>query len=382
MTITPHQLDIKGSYIQDAYMALEEELMNMLIKRLNAKTITELTEDNVFQWQLEKLQQLGMMNLKTVAELVEQTSKITQQQLYDLIVKSGYQVGMEANKEFANLMNQNAKPWTNLDQLLKRYFDSQWLGLENHINQTLISTNYQINWIAKAYEQVLNDTVAKVITGFQTPDKAFRNSIYEMVERGITSSFVDKGGHEWSLERYVRTVIKSSTHRVYNDLRIERGHEYGLVTALMSSHVAAREACSHIQGGWVLTVRTEDAPSKYQHIKSIYDFGYGKPNGTQGINCSHILYAADPEINKNNIPKPPSPQEAQRNAEIVAKQRRLEVAVRNAKKALNAAKALGNKEDVSHFESLIRKRQGVLRQFIKDNDSLLHRDYSREAVYS
>lgn len=382
MTITPRQLDIKGSYIQDAYMALEDELMQMLIKRLNAKTATELTVDTVFQWQIEKMQQLGMINLKTIAELAEKTSKVTRQQLKDLIVKDGYQIGKEADREFANLMNTEIKPWSNLDQLLNQYFDSQWLDLDNHINQTLLSTNYQVNWVAKGYQQVLNDTVAKVLTGFQSPKKAFRSSIYELVDRGIMSTFIDQGGHEWSIERYVRMVIKSSTHRVYNDLRIERGHDYGIVTALMSSHAAARKACSHIQGGWVLTVRTSDAPPEYQHIKSIYDFGYGKPDGTQGINCSHRLYSAVPGINKNNIPQPPSPHEAQKNAEIVAKQRRIETSIRNAKKSKKAAEALSEEKDVTHFNQVVRQRQEALRQLINDNKELLHRDYSREAVYS
>ena len=380
MVITPRQLDIKGAYIQDAYMALESELIEMLIKRLNAKTTFELSTDNVFQWQLEKMQQLGMMNMDDIATITEKTTSVVKEQLKDMIVKAGYEIGIEANEEFANLMNTEVKPWTNLDQILNGYFDSQWLDLDNHVNQTLISTNYN-NPLAKMYQQTLNDTVAKVITGFQTPEKAFRSAIYEMVDKGIASEFVDKGGNIWSIERYVRTVIKATTQRVFNDLRLERSKEYGIVTALVSTHAAARDACSHIQGGWVLTVRTEDAPPEFQHIKSIYDYGYGKPEGTRGIHCRHRFYPAVPGINKNNMPEPPSPHEAQANAEIVAKQRRLEVSIRKAKQSLKAAETLGAKEDVAHFGQLVRNRQGALRQLIKDNEKLLTRDYSREFVH-
>ncbi len=380
MAITPRQLDIKGAYIQDAYMALESELIEMLIKRLNAKTTFELSTDNVFQWQLEKMQQLGMMNMDDIATITEKTTSVVEEQLKDMIIKAGYEIGIEANEEFANLMNAEVKPWTNLDQILNGYFDSQWLDLDNHVNQTLISTNYN-NPLAKMYQQTLNDTVAKVITGFQTPEKAFRSAIYEMVDKGIASEFVDKGGNVWSIERYVRTVIKATTQRVFNDLRLERSKEYGIVTALVSTHAAARDACSHIQGGWVLTVRTEDAPPEFQHIKSIYDYGYGKPEGTRGIHCRHRFYPAVPGINKNNMPEPPSPQEAQANAEVVAKQRRLEVSIRKAKQSLKAAETLGAKEDVAHFGQLVRNRQGALRQLIKDNEKLLTRDYSREFVH-
>ncbi len=380
MAITPRQLDIKGAYIQDAYSALESEIMQMLIKSLKTKTSVELDGDTVFQWQLEKMNQLGMMNMDKISELAEQAATVSRKQLEEMVLKDGYEIGTAANRAFANLMNVDEKPWTNLDQILNGYLDSQWLDLDNHVNQTLISTNYN-SPIAKSYQQVLNDTAAKVITGFQTPDKAFRSSIYAMVDKGLETDFIDKGGNPWSVERYVRTVIKATTQRVFNDLRLERSKEYGIVTALMSTHAAAREMCSHIQGGWVLMVRTEEAPAELQYIKSIYDYGYGTPNGTRGINCSHRFYPAVPGINTNNMPEPPSPEQAQANAEIVAKQRRMELAVRKAKQSLKAAETLGNKNDIAHFNQVIRKRQGALRKLISDNEGLLHRDYSREFVH-
>ena len=380
MAITPRQLDIKGAYIQDAYSALESELMQMLIKNLKAKTSVELDGDTVFQWQLEKMNQLGMMSMDTVAKITDQVAAVSRKQLEEMILRDGYQIGVEANQEFANLMNVEVKPWTNLDQILNGYLDSQWLDLDNHVNQTLISTNYN-NPLAKMYQQTLNDTVAKVVTGFQTPDKAFKSAVYAMVDKGLETDFIDKGGNPWTVERYVRTVIKSTTQRVFNDLRLERSKEYGIVTALMSTRAAAREQCSHIQGGWVLMVPTAEAPEELQYIKSIYDYGYGTPSGTRGINCGHRFYPAVPGINTNNMPEPPTPQEAQANAEIVAKQRRMEVSIRKAKQSLKAAETLGDKGGIERFNQLIRKRQGALRKLISDNESLLHRDYSREFVH-
>ena len=85
---------------------------------------------------------------------------------------------------------------------------------------------------------------------------------------------------------------------------------------------------------------------------------------------------------QTGIPEPLPPQQAQENAKVVAKQRRMEVVVRNAKKQLNAAKALDDKEGTKHFSQLVRRRQGALRQLIDDNSELLHRDYSREFVGS
>lgn len=382
MPITPRQLDIKGALIQDAYEALEEEIMKQLIDRLNSKTVSELSEDTVFQWQIEKLQQLGLLDMQTIEELVKETSAYSKKILQEIILDDGYEIGQEANQEFANLMDTDVKSWSNLDAILNQYFDSQWLDFDNHVNQTLITTNFGDSWIAKSYQQVLNDTVAKVVGGLVTPDKAFRTAIYDLVDQGITSGFKDKAGREWSLERYVRSVITATKNHVYNDLRLSRSKDYGIVTALMSSKAAAREACALIQGGWVLTVPKAQAPDEFRQYPSIYDFGYGTAGGTQGIHCHHRLYPGIPGITKNNMPKPPTAEQAKQNAEIVAKQRRLEASIRQAKKHLNASKAMGDDENAEHFSKLIRQRQSALRQFISDNSSLLHRDYSREQVYS
>ena len=79
---------------------------------------------------------------------------------------------------------------------------------------------------------------------------------------------------------------------------------------------------------------------------------------------------------------PVSPEVAQQNAKIIAKQRRLERSIRMAKKTLKASEWIGYQEDIEHFKSIVRARQAVLRQFIEDNKTLLHRSYDREQVYS
>src|SRR5699024_1256367 len=104
------------------------------------------------------------------------------------------------------------------------------------------------------------------------------------------------------------------------------------------------------------------------------------PAGTNGINCNHRFYSMLP-MKETGIPKPPTVKEAEANAKTVAKQRQMEVAIRKAKKQLNAAEILDDKEDVDNFKTLIRKRQGALRQLINDND-ILHRERGREQVYS
>lgn len=382
MAITPNQLDIEASYIQDAYMAMEDEIMRMLVKHLKMPTRMPLNEDNAFHWKIEKMHQLNLLNQQSLQQLVNETSQYSYDQLRKIIVDMGFEVISDLDKNLSQQTGKEPPSRTEIDNVMESYLNQQWRDLDNHVNQTLIDTNYPNNPLAKMYQQVLNDTVAKIIGGTKTPQQALRESIYAMVEKGVMATFVDKSGREWSLERYVRMVLKTTTHRVYQDLRLKRGLEHGVVTALMSSHMAARPHCAHIQGGWVLLVHKEDAPEELRHISSIYDYGYGEPDGTQGINCRHRLYIQiyDPDLDIHM--KQYDPKQAIDNADLVAKQRRMEVAIRRAKRQLNAATTMNNKEGVLHFKQLVRRRQAALRTFINEHDQLLRRDYSREQVYS
>jgi len=382
MAITPNQLDIEASYIQDAYMSMEDEIMRMLVKHLKMPTRMPLNEDNAFHWKIEKMHQLNLLNQQSLQQLVNETSQYSYDQLRKIIVDMGFEVISDLDKNLSQQTGKEPPSRTEIDNVMESYLNQQWRDLDNHVNQTLIDTNYPNNPLAKMYQQVLNDTVAKIIGGTKTLQQALRESIYAMVEKGVMTTFVDKSGREWSLERYVRMVLKTTTHRVYQDLRLKRGLEHGIVTALMSSHMAARPHCAHIQGGWVLLVRKEDVPEGLRHISSIYDHGYGEPDGTQGINCRHRLYIQiyDPDLDIHM--KQYNPKQAIDNADLVAKQRRMEVAIRRAKRQLNAATTMDNKEDVLHFKQLVRRRQAALRTFINEHDQLLRRDYSREQVYS
>lgn len=84
-------------------------------------------------------------------------------------------------------------------------------------------------------------------------------------------------------------MIRTTTARTYNDLRIQSMKDFDSVLATMSSHPASRPACAPIQGKIVNIVPRES--SRYDpEYPSIYDHGYGKPSGCFGINCGHKLY--------------------------------------------------------------------------------------------
>ena len=98
----------------------------------------------------------------------------------------------------------------------------------------------------RAYQAILKQSNPRIQTGLKTHEKAVRDNVYKMVDMGIKSGFVDKAGREWSMEAYSRTVIQSTSHRTFNDLRLKRMEDFDCVTALMSSpSSSSRSLCAN-----------------------------------------------------------------------------------------------------------------------------------------
>lgn len=370
------QLDIYSSQIQRVYLALEDEIIKMLIKRLNSKGL-DGDSFNVYSWHLDRLNQLGALNGET-AKLVSKATKISKPLIEKMIKESGYDIAEAASKTLSNGLGVDKKPVSsNVDMILRNMLKQTFLDLDNYVNQTLITTNTGQGVVSKAYQSILENMVADVTTGTTTAKKALNNAMYKLVDSGLKSGLIDKGGHHWSIEAYTRTVLDSTKYRVMNETRMEQAHEYDVHTFVMSSHAASRAACAPIQGKVVNDVPTSS--SKYdKRYPSIYNYGYGEPAGCFGINCHHMKYPFIPGVNTNHQEQY-DPIEAQENGKIQQKQRQLERAIRNSKRKLNTANELGDREGAERFKLLIRKQQGALRQFIGDNE-FLHRDYSREKV--
>src|SRR5699024_2677738 len=97
---------------------------------------------------------------------------------------------------------------------------------------------------------------------------------------------------------------------------------------------------------------------------SIYEFGYGKPDGIRGMNCRHDLSVFVPDVSELNV-DPPAPADAREREEHTQKQRYYERSIRKKKRALAAAEATGNEQTVDKYKKQISAYQAKLREHIK-----------------
>lgn len=372
-----------GQKIINAYSTLQEQIFEVIINTLKEGDYKHVDKEDVVLWQAEQLQKLGRLNLQAI-KLMAETDGLSQTAIEDFIKFHGLQIKQEIDSELQHATGSPIPSSDEITRLMKGIVDQTWTDLQNNVNETLITRNYSNNSaITQTYRRILTESTAATISGLLTHEDAVNSAIYRAVDRGLPTKLVDKAGHNWSLDGYIAMVINTAVNRTYNSIRLQRMKDFDIHLAVMSSHPNSRPACAYIQGH-VVNLVPLDSPDFNPHYDSIYNHDYGKPSGTLGINCRHILFPYEPGVNENHQPQY-DPEETIKNGKLVQQQRARERAIRDAKRRLKAAEKLGDENKINQAKTLIRARQAKLREFIKETNAgkeipILVRDYTREKV--
>lgn len=362
------QYELSSLEVGDIYEQMQVELFENLIRRLKERGPVDL-EENPYAWQLQKLSEMNMLNEENL-KIIAKRSGIADDLLRKVVENEGLSIYEDT---FARYGKKPKGLQSNLVHESLSALSSQAIGeLHNMINSTLPES------VQVVFRDIVQKTVAQVAAGISTPQKAIAESVLKWTERGFTG-FVDAGGKHWRADVYARAVVKSTTRRTYNEMRTRSAKEAGITTFRYSRKSSAREMCAYIQGQIV----TYGPAFEQDGIKvySLADYGYGKAGGCLGVHCGHHLTPFVIGVNTFDADNIPDPEESMANAELEAKQRGLERAVRKAKERLHYANQLEDAEEIQKAKMRVKKAQGKVRQFVEDNQDVLHRDYSREKFY-
>lgn len=373
-----------ADYINSLYSGLEDSIFKLIINSLKDGDYQHVDQSDVVMWQAQQLQKIGRLNQDAV-KLMAQVDGLSEDAVKDLIKFHGMQIINEVDGQLERTTKQSQPLSADVTNKLDALADQTWTDLQNNVNESLVTRNYQQSAITKAYRQILTESTMATVSGATSHEDAVKHALYKVVDQGLPTRLVDKAGHNWSIDGYTRMVTTTTVNRTYNDLRLQRMKDFDMHLALMSSHPNSRPACAWIQGHVVNLVppESDDYDPKYD---SIYNHDYGKPSGTLGINCRHILFPYVPGMNTNHQPQC-DPKEAIKNGKLVQGQRARERAIRDAKKRLKVAEELGDTEMVSRTKTLIKARQAKLRDYIKETNAghkvpILTREYDREKIVS
>ncbi len=367
--------------VADQYVILQQEIFGMLIDAIKGvrPRLTDLKAEEMVEWRIKALAQMGALTKQVVDYIIKTTPEL-KKAVNDVIKKDGLKVSQSFNRDLAKLLNQPVKPVsTETIQVLDSYAAQTWKSLDNNVNQSLLSTNVGKNPALRVYQDILNKSTLAITTGLKTPQEAIFDTIDDWVKTGLPTTLIDKGGHKWSLEGYTRTVITTTALRTYNDVRMQSLKDYNQTLAIMTSHPAARPACAPIQGKVVNTV-DHGHPQFNPKYPTIYDYGYGTPAGTLGINCMHQLYPYVEGVTINRQ-QHYDEQEAIENGQKQQLQRYYERQVRKWKQRKEAAERIGNTNLAAKCSSAIRGYQAKIRKIVSEND-FLTRQYDRESTWT
>lgn len=372
--LNDEQLMLDASQVADIYHQLTLDLFDQVIDRIKERGSASL-DDNPYIWQLEKMNEMGLLNEDNL-KLISDRSSIAEEQLRYVIQNEGYKIYKDTKQQLLEVTGGGGFAGNSIIQTNLAAYVNQAMGdIDNLINTTLPMS------VRKVYQSIVQESVAKVVTGLTTSEKAISDTVMKWAKKGFYG-FTDSQGKRWRADTYARQVIKSTAWRVYREVRMAPAEELGIDTYYYSKKSTAREMCAPLQHQIVTTgvARTE----KGERILALSDYGYGYAGGCQGINCTHEMTPYIPGANyKPDLPdelRDLTPEQAIENANVQAKQRALERSIRQSKEFLHVAEKLGDSELIDKYKSKVRIQQGAMRDYLKQHP-FLHRDYAREKYY-
>lgn len=366
--LNDQQLMLMADNVSDIYRQLCNDLFDNVVERLHDRG-TYYLDQQPYLWQLEKMADVGMLNNYNI-KLIAEYSGIAEKQIRYIIENEGYQVYKDTHAQ----LNSNAYNYKVMKDLIS-YSNQAIHDVHNLINTTLPKS------VQATYKDIIETTVAKVITGMATPQKALDETIMKFQERGFYG-YTDRAGRRQRADAYARTVIKTTARRTFNEMRMRPAQELGIDTFYYSIKAAAREMCAPLQNQIVTTgrARTEEGVK----IFALDDYGYGKPGGCQGINCGHTMTPFIPGVNYmpdiDDDLKNLTEEQAIENANVQSKQRAMERTIRVSKERLHVAETMHNEELTAKYKTRLTEQRRALKSYV-DKYPFLYRDRERERYY-
>lgn len=368
------QLLLQASNVADIYHQLALDLFDNVVERVTERGTVYL-DKQPYIWQLEKMQQMHLLNEENL-KLISKYSGVAEEQIRYIVENEGLKLYTDTKQQLMEDLGRGSAGNSNHIQEILADYASQAVGdIHNLINTTLPKA------VIGAYQGIVEQSVARVVTGLSTADKAISDTVMKWQEKGF-QGFKDSAGRNWKIDNYARTVIKTTTYRTYREMRTRPAEELGIDTFYFSKKASARKSCAPLQHHIVTTghARTEHG----EHILALSDYGYGRPEGCLGINCGHMLTPFIPGANyKPDLGEDVAevtPEQAEENANAEAKQRALERSIRANKEKLHVAEKLGDKELIDKYKSKIGTQNAALKDYI-DKHPFLKRDEAREKLF-
>lgn len=369
-------IDSLSQPIINIYSQIELDLIKEIARRF------DLNDEigGTMEWQLKKLDELGVLNADTVKVIASYSEK-SEQEILNMLKKT--QLANINMTELEEAYRQGSITVDPMNIKTNSAFDEVLTLSYKELDKTyrLIQTK-ALESAKQAYMNVINRAYIEVATGTYDYQTAIKRAVKQMAQNGIGGATYQRNGKtvQYSLEGTVRRDTLTAVNKLANKSSETLCEELGAEYVEISSHLGARtHPTNHIanHAGWQGKVfKIDGSDEKYSNLKE----STGYPDdilGLGGVNCRHRMFPFFPGISTPN-PIRFSEKENRRVYELTQKQRAMERRMRQLKKEQAAAKAIGDTETAAKLKTKISEQSNKIDEFCKKNG--LKRDFSRELV--
>lgn len=346
--------------ITQLYMASENRLLAMIVKRLKSAT----GNFDIEKWDIKKLSDLGGLNRQAYNEIAK-TSKKAKKLLGEVL--------HEVSKRSLELDGVDATETQGVLQAVKG-LQAQANNHLNIVNTTMLagvqdSFGEIVARLDNERNIILNNSAMDLVTGQVSFRDAVASSVKQLSDAGI-NAYVDKAGRSWSPEGYVSMDLRTTSAQTARQVVEEQGRDYGLDVILVSSHAGARPKCAPYQGrcfsmsGRYGTIK--DANGKEWEFEPIQNTSYGEPDGLFGINCGHSFRYIEEGAFFNRERTLDTKEEKERNERQYAQsqeQRSIEREIRSWKREAELQSLSGSTKEAETASGRVRQLENEYKSF-------------------
>ena len=365
----------------EVYSAVTDQILINLARHF--KVIKELPVGGAFQYQIEKLAEMGQVNRETEQIILTMLGDADDalQELLEASIRDGLKNVEKPLREASERGLLHGKGFLPPEVAPRQmqafmYFYNQSADKLNLVNTVMLDSTQQayqatvadIVTRMSATQDILNVATGEVVSGVSTLNEVVKSSVNKMIENGITG-FVDHGNHHWSPEAYVTMDVRTTMANTAREAVFERMEDYGDDLYQVSHHDGARPLCYPWQGKVISrddrSGETEDDEGNTIRVYAQSETSYGEPAGLFGINCGHYPIPFIPRFSRI---RPPDQNKEQndREYEESQKQRELEREFRYAKRDLAVAKAREDETEIKSAKLKVTNARTRLNEFCEE----------------
>lgn len=380
--ITPEYLEYALDILQ-VHKELQESIIRDIVRRMlkHPERLTDTAE-----WQIEKVQQSGILYNELVRELSRATGRLESEiraafddaegKIFDYGDKTVTAAGFDP-VEFKSLSPSMKQTWE--------------AALSKTSTEAVNLTKTTAVTVQSSYIRACDLAHMQVASGAFDYNTAIRNAVKYAALQGVTvvypSGYVDK------LDTAIRRSLLTGINQTAGQLQNMRADSLDCDIMEITAHAGARPAHAVWQGQLV-------SRSGRRGYLSLPDIGYGSVTGFMGANCRHnwhmffegiseraytdaqlaALSSETVEYNGERVPLWKATDYQRRLERSVKTSKRELVAIDEAIKNANGELKTGLQADFEHAAQLLKKREAKLKDLC--NQTGLYYDSSRCGVFS